>query len=106
MKVLIAGSGVAGGFIGSRLVERNECDVTFVVRHSRKVQLMTRGLHLRSQYGQFRRPVHAISINEIGETFDIVVAAVRSQVRIPVKTDTVYALKAATITVARRTVLR
>jgi 2-dehydropantoate 2-reductase len=79
MKVLRAGSGVAGGFIGSRLVERNECDVTFVVRQNRKVQLMTRGLHLRSQYGQFRRPVRAITINEIGETFDAVVAAVRSQ---------------------------
>jgi 2-dehydropantoate 2-reductase len=79
MKVLIAGSGATGGFLGSRLIERSESNVTFVVRHSRKVQLLTRGLHLRSQFGQFRRPVHAITLDEIGGTFDIVVAAVRSQ---------------------------
>jgi len=79
MRVLVAGSGVAGGLIGARLVEKNECEVTFVTRQSRKAQLMTRGLQLQSQFGQFRRPVHAITVEDIGNAFDAVVIAVRAQ---------------------------
>ncbi len=77
MKILMVGSGTAGGLLGARLLE-NKADVSFVVRRERKLQLITRGLHLRSQFGQFRKPVHAIAVDEISETYDLVVAAVRS----------------------------
>jgi 2-dehydropantoate 2-reductase len=77
MKILMVGSGTAGGLLGARLLE-NKADVSFLVRRERKLQLMTRGLHLRSQYGQFRKPVHAIAADEIQNTFDLVVVAVRS----------------------------
>lgn len=79
MRVLVAGSGVNGGIIAARLVEKGECEITMVTRESRKAQLMTRGLQLRSQFGQFRRPIHAITVGEIGNTYDVVVIAVRAQ---------------------------
>ncbi len=78
MKVLIAGSGTTGGLIGARLVERN-VDVTFCTRPERKVQLMTAGLTLRSPYGRFRRPVYAITPDEIDLRFDVVIIACRAQ---------------------------
>jgi len=42
MKILMVGSGTAGGLFGARLLE-NKADVTFVVRRERKLQLITRG---------------------------------------------------------------
>ena len=77
MNILMVGSGTAGGLLGARLLE-NKADVTFVVRRQRKLQLVTRGLHLRSQFGQFRKPVHAIAADEIADTYDLIVVAVRS----------------------------
>ena len=72
MKILIIGSGAVGGFIGARLIEK-KCDVTFLVRAERKLRLVTRGLQLRSQFGAFRRPVHAITADEIRGAYDLVV---------------------------------
>lgn len=77
MRILIIGSGAIGGFIGARLLEK-KCDVTFLVRPARKAQLVTRGLRLRSQFGAFRRPVHAITADEISGAYDLVVPAVRA----------------------------
>ena len=76
MKILIIGSGAVGGFIGARLIEK-KCDVTFLVRAERKLRLVTRGLQLRSQFGAFRRPVHAITADEIRGAYDLVVPTVR-----------------------------
>ncbi len=77
MKILMIGSGTTGGLLGARLLE-NKADVTFLVRRERKLQLVTRGLQLRSQYGQFRKPVNAIAADEIADTYDLMVVAVRS----------------------------
>lgn len=74
MRILIIGSGAIGGFIGARLVEK-KIDVTFLVRPERKIQLMTLGLHLNSQFGRFRQPVSAITVDEIDGVFDVVVIA-------------------------------
>ena len=77
MKILIIGSGAVGGFIGARLLEK-KLDVAFLVRPERKVRLVTRGLQLRSQFGAFRQPVHAITADEIGGAYDLVVPTVRA----------------------------
>jgi 2-dehydropantoate 2-reductase len=77
MKILIIGSGCTGGLIGARLIERS-ADVTFLTRPERRVQLVTRGLQLRSQFGQFRRPVHAITPDEISRIYDLVIIATRA----------------------------
>lgn len=76
MRVLIIGSGATGGFIGARLLEK-KIDLSFLVRPERKVQLLTRGLRLRSPFGEFRRPVHAITADEIKGAYDLVVPTVR-----------------------------
>ncbi len=78
MNILVIGSGAVGGFVGSRLIE-NGADVTFLVGDRRKVHLLTRGLCLSSPFGRFRRVVTAITSDEIKNTFDIVIVAVRAQ---------------------------
>ena len=82
MKVLVAGTGASGGLVGARLVENNTrngaCEVTFVVSTRRQRQLITGGLHLRSEYGAFRRPVIAITADQITGPYNIVVVAVRA----------------------------
>jgi 2-dehydropantoate 2-reductase len=78
MQILVAGSGPSGGFIGSRMIE-NGHDVTFVTRPERMAQLLTTGLHLTSHYGRFRKPVHAITVDELDRPFDLVVATMRAQ---------------------------
>ena len=77
MRVLIIGSGATGGFIGARLIEK-KIDVTFLTRTSRKVQLVTRGLHLSSQFGRFRQPVSAITPDELSGPYDLIVVATRA----------------------------
>lgn len=78
MKVLVIGSGASGALIGARLIER-KADVTFVVRPERKLQLVTTGLQLRSQFGRFRKPVQAITPDEIHEQADLIIVTVRAQ---------------------------
>ncbi len=78
MKFLIVGSGTAGGLIGARLVEKG-CDVTFLVRPARRVQLLTTGLALSSHFGRFRRPVDAVEPGALGNrAFDVVIVACRT----------------------------
>ena len=78
MKMLIVGSGAAGGLIGARLIE-NKCEVTFLVRPARKAQLLTTGLALYSHFGKFRRPVYAITLDELRGVYDLIVIACRAQ---------------------------
>ncbi len=79
MRILIVGSGAAGGLIGARLVEKG-CDVTFLVRPARRAQLLTTGLVLSSHFGRFRRPVTAVEADALGDhIFDVVIVACRTQ---------------------------
>jgi 2-dehydropantoate 2-reductase len=78
MNILVIGTGVVGGLIGARLVERG-ADVTFLVTPRRKVQLVTQGLQLRSHFGRFRKPVTAITAGEIAGPVDLAIVAVRAQ---------------------------
>lgn len=77
MRILIAGSGATGGLIGARLIEK-KCDVTFLVRPERKAQLLTTGLVLHSPYGRFRRPVSAVTPDELSGVYDLIIIACRA----------------------------
>lgn len=77
MKILITGSGAIGGFIGARLIEGG-ANVSFLVSPERKMKLVTTGLHLISPYGRFKKPVHAITPDEIKSTFDLIISTVRA----------------------------
>lgn len=78
MRILIVGSGAIGGLIGARLVEQGH-EVEFVVGARRKVQLLTTGLVLSSHYGRFRRPVAAITADELRSPSDLVLVTCRAQ---------------------------
>lgn len=77
MNILIIGSGATGGLIGARLIERG-AHVTFLVRPERKVQLLTRGLQLHSPFGRFRKPVHAVTPDEVNTHADLILVACRA----------------------------
>ena len=79
MRFLVIGSGTIGGLIGARLVEKG-CDVAFLVRPARRVQLLTTGLALSSHFGRFRRPVTVVEPGALGDgVFDVVIIACRTQ---------------------------
>jgi 2-dehydropantoate 2-reductase len=79
MRFLVIGSGTTGGLIGARLVEKG-CDVAFLVRPARRVQLLTTGLALSSHFGRFRRPVIVVEPGALGDrVFDVVIIACRTQ---------------------------
>ncbi|MGD9804329.1 MAG: ketopantoate reductase family protein [Hyphomicrobiaceae bacterium] len=61
-----------------RSVRDRDCDVTFLVRQERKVQLLTTGLMLASPFG-FRRPVTALTPEELVGAYDAVIVATRAQ---------------------------
>ena len=77
-KILMIGSGAAGGFVGARLIE-NGGDVTFLVSPGRRAQLLTRGLILSSPYGRFRAPTHAVSASGLTGIYDRIFVATRAQ---------------------------
>ncbi|MCY9199023.1 oxidoreductase, partial [Bacillus atrophaeus] len=50
MKILVAGAGGVGGYIGGRLAEQGK-DVTFLVRQQRAAKLKKTGLVIKSEKG-------------------------------------------------------
>jgi 2-dehydropantoate 2-reductase len=72
MKILVIGTGAVGGYFGGRLVQAGR-DVTFFVRPQRKQELASRGLQIRSPYGDFHLTAPAtITANELeGRHFDL-----------------------------------
>ena len=50
MRILVLGAGGTGGYFGGRL-SQSGADITFLVRPARAAQLKSRGLQLRSQWG-------------------------------------------------------
>lgn len=77
MKILIVGAGGVGGYFGARLIEAG-ADVTFLVRPKRNEQLHREGLVVRSDTGDFERPVQAITENEIATNFDLIILATKA----------------------------
>jgi 2-dehydropantoate 2-reductase len=71
MRIICLGAGAIGGYFGGRLIEGGQ-PVTFLVRERRKRQLLSDGLSIKSQYGDFSSPVDAIVPDEIDGPADIV----------------------------------
>jgi len=71
MRIICLGAGAIGGYFGGRLIEGGQ-PVTFLVRERRKRQLLSDGLRIKSQYGDFSSPVEAIMPDEIDGPADIV----------------------------------
>jgi 2-dehydropantoate 2-reductase len=72
MNILCLGAGAVGGFFAGRLAEVAAADVTFLVRDTRKAQLLTHGLCVDSPAGDIRIPVRAITRAEIAGPSDFV----------------------------------
>ena len=71
MKVVSLGAGAVGGYFGGRLVEGG-CDVTFLVRETRKAGLQKAGLRIESSFGNFSGKVRAVTRDEIAAPVDLV----------------------------------
>ncbi len=64
MKILVLGAGAMGGYYGARLIEA-DADVTFLVRPGRAQALERLGLAVRSELGDFHRPVRTVLAGEV-----------------------------------------
>lgn len=71
MKILVLGAGGIGGLFGGRLVEAG-ADVTFLVRPTRKAQLLEQGLRIESPFGNATLKVKALQQEEIEPVYDLV----------------------------------
>src|SRR5512134_1064264 len=77
MRILVLGAGATGGYFGGRLAEAG-CDVTFLVRQARAERLGATGLVVESPLGDIRRPVRAITADEVGRDYDVVLLSCKA----------------------------
>ena len=77
MKLLVLGAGAIGGYFGGRLAAAG-ADVTFLVRPARRAQLERDGLVIASASGDLKMPVKAISSEELGADYDVVLLTCKS----------------------------
>ncbi|WP_203247228.1 ketopantoate reductase family protein [Sporosarcina beigongshangi] len=77
MKILVVGAGAIGGYFGGRLLEKGQ-DVTFLVREGRKQALEKTGLQIESINGNAKLVPRLITINDSGETFDLILLSTKS----------------------------
>ena len=71
MKILIFGAGAVGGYFGGKLFISGS-DVTFLVRDSRKKDLLANGLKIYSPHGDFSADIKCKTITDNAEIYDIV----------------------------------
>ncbi|RDK05147.1 2-dehydropantoate 2-reductase [Cupriavidus lacunae] len=77
MKILVLGAGAMGGYYGARLIEAG-ADVTFLVRPGRAQALERHGLVVRSELGDFHRPVSTVLAGEVDAQYDLVLLACKA----------------------------
>ncbi len=77
MNILIVGAGAIGGYFGGRLLEKGE-NVTFLVREKRKDKLEKTGLKIESVNGNAELIPRLITVNEVGDTFDLIIISTKS----------------------------
>jgi 2-dehydropantoate 2-reductase len=77
MKILVLGAGAMGGYYGARLIEAG-ADVTFLVRPGRAQALEREGLAVRSELGDFHRPVRTVQAGEVDAQYDLVLLACKA----------------------------
>jgi 2-dehydropantoate 2-reductase len=64
MRILVLGAGGVGGYLGARLQEAG-AEITFLVRQERKSLLMSRGLRLRSPFGDLHLQADFVTSEEL-----------------------------------------
>jgi 2-dehydropantoate 2-reductase len=77
MRILVLGAGALGGYFGGRLLEGG-ADVYFLVRPRRAGQLKARGLVVKTQDGEIRRPVRTIQAGELKADYDAVLLSCKA----------------------------
>ena len=77
MKLLILGAGAVGGYFGARLAQANK-DVTFLARKNRADKLLSSGLKIKSELGNFNEKVKVITKNEINKNYDLIILTCKS----------------------------
>ena len=77
MSILVVGAGAAGGYLGAQLIAAGR-DVTFLVHAHTQARLRAQGLRIRRGAQTATTAVKAVTVSELGDTYDIVIVAVRT----------------------------
>ncbi len=77
MRILVLGAGGVGGYFGGRLAEAG-ANVTFLVRNARKDVLARDGLRIVSPLGSSKVNAIAVTQEELGGHFDVVLLTCKS----------------------------
>jgi 2-dehydropantoate 2-reductase len=77
MRILVLGAGALGGYFGGKLLEGG-ADVEFLVRPRRAAQLADRGLVVKTQDGEIRRPVKTVQAGGLAGSFDAVLLSCKA----------------------------
>ena len=77
MKILVLGAGAVGGYFGGRLLQAEQ-QVSFLVREPRKANLDAFGLRIRSQFGNYQTPVHALTSVPPDGAWDLVIVTCKA----------------------------
>lgn len=96
MRILIVGAGATGGYFGARLAEAGR-DVTFLVRPGRAAQLRRDGLRVVSPHGDLTLAPRIRTADDIDETYDLVILAVKAYALDQVLADLAPAIGADTM---------
>ena len=78
MRILVVGAGAVGGYFGGRLIEAG-CNVTFLVRPKRAVQLAKNGLVIKSRFGNVTlKAPPTVQASELHRDFDLIVLSCKA----------------------------
>ena len=78
MRTLVIGAGAVGGYFGGRLAQAGR-DVTFLVREGRARELASRGLQIRSPFGDVSLTApQAIRAAHLEDTFDLILLSCKA----------------------------
>ena len=78
MRILVVGAGAVGGYFGGRLLEA-DCNVTFLVRPKRAVQLAKNGLVIKSRFGDVTlKAPPTVQASELHRDFDLIVLSCKA----------------------------
>lgn len=77
MRILVLGAGAVGGYFGGRLAQKGT-DVTFLVRPKRAEALARDGLRIASRFGDSRRQVACVTLDQLQPHFDVIVLTAKA----------------------------
>jgi 2-dehydropantoate 2-reductase len=77
MRILVVGAGATGGYFGARLAQAGR-DVTFLIRKNRIEQLRITGVQVLSPHGDFVAKPRLVTVEELSDTYDLVLIAVKA----------------------------